>query len=468
MKNNHLFIKAKSLARSRHFQIIIASVLAVFIVVNLGVFSYYKDKTLPHTIINNQQFGSTDFSQLNGTLAKSSVLPAKVTLTYRDKKADSKTLALGFSLDTNKVKTYSRDHRSWLPIANLFGRHQVPAFVTVNEDTFNQAFAQLDQTFKQDPVNARIVLEKDTFKLVSETEGYKLQAAKTKAGLAATLAHGGTTLVLPAETVSPQVKKEKLATNLTDLQKQLKTSVIFRYQTKNYKLTPQDIAAMYAQSGDSYVLSDALIKAKIVAIGNGFGIKIQNINEAVSTTKQSISRGEAEDFSLVAITISRSYTYCVQLKDVDAGQQAGFESKLRTTLADPRGWSLGGQVSFTQVNSGCNIHIWLAAADQVPSFGAICDNQWSCTVSPNVIINFDRWSGASSSWNAAGGSLDDYRSMVINHEVGHWLGFGHRNCGGAGQAAPVMQQQSIDLQGCTFNPWPLPSETATLRGWYGI
>jgi hypothetical protein len=48
--------------------------------------------------------------------------------------------------------------------------------------------------------------------------------------------------------------------------------------------------------------------------------------------------------------------------------------------------------------------------------------------------------------------------MVINHEVGHFIGFGHASCGGAGQPAPVMQQQSISLQGCKFNPWPTASE----------
>jgi hypothetical protein len=295
-----------------------------------------------------------------------------------------------------------------------------------------------------------------------------LQAAKTRSDMVNMLARGGTRLTLPTETVSPQVKKQKLETNLKDLQKQLKTSVTFRYQSRFYKLTPQDMSALYLQSGDSYVLSDAQIRAKIAAIGAGFGIKVQNLNEAVATTKQSISRGENEDFSLVAVTISRSYTYCVQLKGVDGGQQAGFESKIKSTLEDKRGWSLDGQVSFSQSSSGCNMRIWLVAADQMPSFGAICDTTWSCTVSPNVVINYDRWSGASPSWNAAGGSLDDYRSMVINHEVGHWLGFGHKSCPGSGQPAPVMQQQSIDLQGCTFNPWPLPSETATLRGWYGI
>lgn len=79
-----------------------------------------------------------------------------------------------------------------------------------------------------------------------------------------------------------------------------------------------------------------------------------------------------------------------------------------------------------------------------------------------MIINEDRWLGATPAWNDAGGSLRDYRHMVINHETGHWLGFSHSYCGGPGQLAPVMQQQSISLQGCKFNPWPLTSEIADL------
>ncbi|MCW2541740.1 MAG: hypothetical protein JWN95_3465 [Frankiales bacterium] len=132
------------------------------------------------------------------------------------------------------------------------------------------------------------------------------------------------------------------------------------------------------------------------------------------------------------------------------------------TYADPRGWGLGGSIVFRRVASGGNFTLWLSAASRVPGFGSPCDSEYSCTSGRNVIINEDRWLDGSAAWNASGANLGLYRTMVINHETGHWLGFAHEFCGGAGQAAPVMQQQSISLQGCRPNSWPTAAERQRL------
>lgn len=154
---------------------------------------------------------------------------------------------------------------------------------------------------------------------------------------------------------------------------------------------------------------------------------------------------------------SRVVTYSVTTKGAIAANYAEFRTQANATLNDGRGWARLG-VSFQEVASGGDFTLVLSEASQMTSFSSGCGVDYSCRAGRYVIINQDRWLGATPSWNNAGGSLRDYRHMVINHETGHWLGHGHASCSGAGQPAQVMQQQSIDLQGCAFNAWPTASE----------
>ena len=73
------------------------------------------------------------------------------------------------------------------------------------------------------------------------------------------------------------------------------------------------------------------------------------------------------------------------------------------------------------------------------------EGEVSCCVGSKVVVNLDRWENAVPHWD---GSLRSYRRMLVCHEVGHRIGQGHRYCPGAGQLAPVMQQQTYGLQGC--------------------
>jgi hypothetical protein len=159
-------------------------------------------------------------------------------------------------------------------------------------------------------------------------------------------------------------------------------------------------------------------------------------------------------------------TYTFATKGSPSSDFAEFKRQAAETLNDARGWIRAG-VSFQEVASGGNFTLWLAQRDTVAGFSpSICSNNWSCSVGRNVIINDMNWANTTASWRGANASLRDYRHMVINHEVGHFLGHGHINSGcysNPGPPAPVMQQQSMDLRSCAPNPWPLNSELWTNR-----
>ena len=153
----------------------------------------------------------------------------------------------------------------------------------------------------------------------------------------------------------------------------------------------------------------------------------------------------------------RTITYSITTRGRTTTKVRDFARLAQQTYDDPRGWR-GAGVGFRRVAEGGAFTLVLAQASTLPSFHPICSTQYSCRVGRYVVINQDRWRTATPPWNAAGGSLRDYRHMVVNHETGHWLGLGHGSCPGAGRPAPVMQQQSKGLGGCRFNPWPVAGE----------
>lgn len=157
----------------------------------------------------------------------------------------------------------------------------------------------------------------------------------------------------------------------------------------------------------------------------------------------------------------RVFTYRIATRGAITADLGQFAQHVASTLSDPRGWSAGGAIQFRQVPGAADFTIWLAQASTLPSFGSPCHPMWSCRSGSNVIINQDRWQGATATWPY---SLDAYRHYVVNHEVGHWMGHGHLPCrGGPGTRAPVMAQQSkggAAKGACRFNVWPNPDEIA--------
>lgn len=163
----------------------------------------------------------------------------------------------------------------------------------------------------------------------------------------------------------------------------------------------------------------------------------------------------------VAAPEAPAYAYEIATSGKIEVDVRAFARTVAATYADRRGWKHAGN-SFRRVPAGSSsdFTVVLAASDRMTSFSSSCSPSYSCRVGRHVIVNQDRWRHGVHGWP---GTLLSYRQMVINHETGHWLGLGHLSCPAPGALAPVMQQQSISLQGCRPNPWPSPARSMRAR-----
>lgn len=163
--------------------------------------------------------------------------------------------------------------------------------------------------------------------------------------------------------------------------------------------------------------------------------------------------------SVAELTTVRVIPYRIETRGDIVVSMKEFRARTAEIFADPRGWSRA-HVHFKRVRHGGAFSLVLAEASYVPRFAPICDRYWSCRVGRYVVINQNRWRWGTPYFRSSGGTLREYRAMVVNHETGHWFGLGHAGCGGRGRPAPVMMQQSMGLHGCEPNGWPLAGEVA--------
>ncbi|MEU7447187.1 DUF3152 domain-containing protein [Streptomyces diastaticus] len=143
-----------------------------------------------------------------------------------------------------------------------------------------------------------------------------------------------------------------------------------------------------------------------------------------------------------------------------------FAEAVRKTLNDDRSWAHDGARTFERISTGRpDFVITLASPGTTAEWCAksgldtTVDNVSCDSASTDrVMINAYRWAQGAETY---GDAMHAYRQMLINHEIGHRLGFNHVNCSRDGALAPVMQQQtkflSLDGITCEANPWAYPN-----------
>ncbi|WAX78079.1 DUF3152 domain-containing protein [Streptomyces sp. KMM 9044] len=159
-------------------------------------------------------------------------------------------------------------------------------------------------------------------------------------------------------------------------------------------------------------------------------------------------------------------TYRVDVEQGLGLDGALFAEAVHRTLNDNRSWAHNGARTFERIHSGRpDFVITLASPATTAEWCAksgldtTVDNV-SCdsAATERVMINAFRWARGAATY---GDELLAYRQMLINHEVGHRLGYNHVTCDKDGDLAPVMQQQTKFLEhdgiSCRPNAWAYPN-----------
>lgn len=149
-------------------------------------------------------------------------------------------------------------------------------------------------------------------------------------------------------------------------------------------------------------------------------------------------------------------TYSVEVEPGLGLDPSSVAATVDAALLDARSWARDRRLERTASPTAARIRVLVASPGTVDRLcrgvGLDTGGYLSCWTGRFAALNVDRWRNGVPTF----GDIALYRRYLVNHEVGHGLGFGHVGCPAQGALAPVMMQQSISLGGCRPNGWPHP------------
>ncbi|WP_260146080.1 DUF3152 domain-containing protein [Streptomyces sp. 2132.2] len=156
--------------------------------------------------------------------------------------------------------------------------------------------------------------------------------------------------------------------------------------------------------------------------------------------------------------------------EVEEGSGIDADSAARSVekiLGDPRGWIKDPAYAFQLVGAGQPVDFTVKIATPKTT-DRLCEvvtpeliGETNCRAGHTVVVNLKRWLEGSPQFK---GAVEEYRALIVNHEVGHEIGRDHETCPGPGKPAPAMMQQIKGLLGCTANAWPFDGNGTYLSG----
>ncbi|WP_411077014.1 DUF3152 domain-containing protein [Streptomyces sp. cmx-10-25] len=159
-------------------------------------------------------------------------------------------------------------------------------------------------------------------------------------------------------------------------------------------------------------------------------------------------------------------TYRVEVEDGIALDPDDVARTVSSVLGHPRGWTRDPRYGFRLVASGpVDFTVKVATPGTTDRLCYVTTpagrGNVNCRIGHTVVVNLKLWVRGSPRFD---GPIEEYRALVVNHEVGHEIGRGHETCPGPNQPAPAMMQQIKGLLGCVANAWPYDAAGRYLAG----
>jgi len=215
----------------------------------------------------------------------------------------------------------------------------------------------------------------------------------------------------------------------------------------NFKLPDSDGVDIYTSKISIYSTEEQTILSKLIP-----GVSLESgclVEEIKEIENQWINIIQANIYSKEKINFSLSLESNLP---IDVNCLSNFISSI---LNDQRGWKTVIGKEFQIVNYyDADFHIFLANPTTVDEmcFPLETNGIYSCRNGNQIIFNYFRWLSGAKDF---GLDIATYRLYLINHEIGHMLGWGHTGCPSQNALAPLMMQQSKTTDGCIPNGWPI-------------
>ena len=328
----------------------------------------------------------------------------------------------------------------------------VPMPYQIDQAKLSQAVAKLARDFDRPSHNATPVIIGGQALALAELAGTKLDQAAVRADIKLALTQY-VDVTTSAEQLNPLVTAQSLQNSLQLAQQIIDSPVKIAIPKRGVVTVPATTVASWIRfdaATSNVALDTGAVTAYVASLVGSF-----DRNAAVAGLLEHVVKGaeytytaggKASAVTPVAVISSTpaTYRYCIAASDND--NRTALSATAQTALADPAGWALGGQVVFIRQDADCHLHIRIGDADYLKSLSVMCDQQTTCRVGNEIGLLAAAWQQPSDTWKSG---IAAYRTELINHEIGHVLGFDHPGCL-PDSIKPTLTTQSITLgSGCS-------------------